>query len=492
MSNSGNYTERTNNTSNLSKYSFQKKNNINNIRKIIIHRNNLNKSLLSTLYNLNKNSNIKYIVPQENKKIILNSLTIKTLSNDFFPNIKEDEKNIKMNDIDLKIKELLERKKTNNLQLKEEEEKKRKINVQELANFYDSIPSLIIKANIEKNKGDKKISIENFYNNYSNIMNHKININKFVNYPIIKYLFLHKILNTITHKVSFVNSSYKYNNIVLNNCNNEEFEKQFKDFITYGYEFIPENLFFKTNNNNDKDFINVITKENGILEKMINNLYFNGKLSTENQNQIAIKYILDESNSNFLNIRNNLLKKMKKKTENKGTMIDKSFKIYNKENYNDDILNIFRKILFIDVNKINKKFQKNEKDINSDVCNDTDIQNENEINIKSFHCRNLKSDFTFFVNKKSRKIKTPNNKIKNKKYLFAIIKTNKRIKSCNFEFEVKNRETQKEEQKLNKKNIIKKEKKNNNLSNLKTIKENRNRYYNLKYHKNKEKQNNIT
>ena len=186
-----------------------------------------------------------------------------------------------MHDIDLKIKELLERKKANNIKLKEEEEKKRKKYLQELANFYDSIPSLIMKANINKKNSDKKICFENIFNNYQNIMNKNMDMNKFVNSPIIKYLFLQKVLNTLTHKVNFVNSSYEFNNEVLNNFHNEEYKKQIKDFITYGYEFIPENLFFKTNNNNyDKEFINIISKENSILEKMKNNLYFNGKLST--------------------------------------------------------------------------------------------------------------------------------------------------------------------------------------------------------------------
>ena len=244
---------------------------------------------------------------------------------------------------------------------------------------------------------------------------------------------------------------------------------------------------------------------------MINNLYFNGKLSTETKNEITPKYLLEgEINSNAPNNYKSL-KKQKQKTANKGTMIDKSITRNYKENINDTILNVFHKILYVDVNKINKRNKLNEKNIGDEVDNDYDMdkQNEKVINRNAYLWHRLinrnynkltKSDSIFILKKTTRKVKTPKNIMKSKKFnYFSIKKKKKRINSSKFYFELETleennkeyRETENKEPKLKKVKVVKKEKTYKNLANVKNIKKNRTKYYNIIQHKSKEKRKNI-
>ena len=209
-SNNGSLTERTNNTSNIIKFTSRKRNNINFLRKIILHKSSIKNNLNRSQQNKRNKSNLKYIVPQENNKIYLNSLAVKTLSNDFFPNNKQNKNDniIIMHDIDLKLKELLEKKKLNNsIKNEEEEENQKKEYFKKLANFFDSIPSIIIRKNYNK----KKINLEFLYDNYLESINkkdYKIDAKKKIQLPIIRYLFLRKILNTLTHKIDYTYSNF--------------------------------------------------------------------------------------------------------------------------------------------------------------------------------------------------------------------------------------------------------------------------------------------
>ena len=217
----GSVSERTNNTSN---FTFHNNYNLYYLRKYVQDKNNnksnLNKSSYNALNNIN-NKNVKYEVPQESKNIVLNSLAVKTLSSKFPLNKTTNNNIIKV--CDLKTKELLERKKFINTFIKEEEKKRKQI---EIANFFDSIPNLIIKKNIEQNKN---IFFEKLVHKYLNFLNIKIEnkndkLNSLFNMPIIKYVFLQNILNSLTHKIDLKDTSFdKYNEIILNNFNIEEF-----------------------------------------------------------------------------------------------------------------------------------------------------------------------------------------------------------------------------------------------------------------------------
>ena len=249
--------------------------------------------------------NKKYVVPQEKKNILLNSLAVQSLSGDFNSNVVETENNIiKIHDIDLKIEELLHRKKTkkNNSKKEKEEREKKEINDKELAYLYDSLPSLIAKNNYEKH--DKKACLDNLhkYNdkNESNINTKinkdKINNKQLYNGPIIKYHFLHKILNSLTHKIDLVSHDFnKLVEIILN----EKINK--KDFITHGYEFIPENFLRKKN---DKDLNAILSKKH--VESENNLTYTKKRLKTGSnkilniQKDITPKDLFNKTSSNLM------------------------------------------------------------------------------------------------------------------------------------------------------------------------------------------------
>ena len=215
------------------------------------------------------------------------------------------------------------------------------------------------------------------YNNYLNHINKKEeneNIKKSIQNPIIKYLFLQKILNELTHQVDYT----YYNNIkksgfVLNNLDNEQLNKKIKDFITHGYEFMPENLLYSNKftsleeNKRNKEFIKVISNANINLENLMNDIYgksnHNKKDNTsETLNEISSKYLFDNTNSDlFFKFLNSHYNKTKPKKNPK--MVDKStnisvINIKKKENETSDILSELKTLLYKNVNKINKRNKK--------------------------------------------------------------------------------------------------------------------------------------
>ena len=475
--------ERTNNTSYVT---FHKKNNnLYYLRKYIINKNNrkniLNKSSNNIFNNIN-NKNVNCIVSQENKNILFNDLTVKTLPNNFFQNKITNENNNTVRNIDLKIKELLERKKSKNLILKKEEEKKQKqIYSSKIANYFDSIPNLIIKANIEKNEQNKNLFFHNLINKYFKSLNIKLeNINdkgdKLFNHPIIKYIFLQKILKNLTHKIDFKDSSFdKYNDIILNNFNIEEFNSDIKDFITYGYEFMPENLLKMKNyeeNKDNKEIIKKIKKVNNLIEKKIKNLYNNPiKIKDEDFKDIrkkAIpKYLYDESNSNLMIkfLEQNHYKKNNlhyKKTQNRSTMVDIQSKYSNKDQANNSIHSELKNILYRKINKINEKY-KNEIEKEKIIQKKENFWNKIMKNNNKRKRQNSESDRIYIIKEIRSKNITPKNTLnKSHNSILKIIRKDKRVKSTKLYIELLN---EKEKQNYDK---IKKLSKNNNISQRKS------------------------
>ena len=516
FTNNGSLSERTNNTSNISKCTSQKKNNINFLRKIILHKNSIKNNLNKSQQNMRNKSYIKYIVPQENNKIYLGSLAVKTLSNDFFPNNEQDEKNniIKMHDIDLRLKELLKRKKLNNsINNEEEKENQKKEYFKEMANFFDSIPSILIRKNIEKNECNKKINLEFLFDNYLESINkkgknYKIDGKKIIQIPIIRYLFLQKILNALTHKIDYTYSNFiKKSEVVLNNLDNEELNKKIKDFITYGYEYMPENLIhskkIKSNEESlkDKEFIKIISYTNINLENIINNLYINLNTNnkkdgiTDSPNEITSSYLFDDKNTNlyFKFLKNHF---NKTKTKNKFFMIDKStnVNINNKDYTNFDILSEFKKILYGKVNKINENHKLDYIKTETEANDNIKKENEKRIERKELLWHNLinssnmkinkkfkRNDNIYHIKKTIRKMKTLKNKSrKNKKNIFSTNNKKKRIKSSKFYIELENDikengEIKEDSPKKTKINIIKNPQKNKNI-NVKTFPPHKNKF----------------
>ena len=499
--NNGSYSERTNNTSNITKFYVPKKSNNYTIRKSMYHKNDVSFQNVST--NCPNKSKIKYIVPQEKKNILLNSLSVKNLSFDFNfnsnVNINENDKNnniMKMLDIDLKIQELLQKKKINNIISKEEQKKKEQY-FKELANFYDSLPSLIIKNNYEKNN-NKKVNIEDLYNNYLNSKDNtklekerekeKEKIKLLFNEPIIKYLFFQKILNTLSHKVNFINLYYdKEKEIILNEDNNKE------DFTTHGFEYIPENLLknkkFEEKELN-KDYINIISKKNTNIENNLhkkNQSKYGGSKITDIQNEISPKNLVDESNTNLML---KFLEKHYKKTKVKDVinfpfnLTQDKYTYYNylNELNNKDLLLEFKNILYTNINKLNQK-EPEKNNVQSDnnkkdipwyklIYTPKNTNHKKKINIKDYINN-------FYVKKKTRKVRTPKINTKLKLYCssFSLKKRKKRINSTQLNnilnINVKEEKTKKEEKdKLPKISLNNKLKKINNISKIKTFREN--------------------
>ncbi len=102
-----------------------------------------------------------------------------------------------------------------------------------LIEYFDKLPELIL------NKVQNKIN--NYYKNYSENNNDIItnNITEIFNSPVIKYKFLEKVINSITHKVNFIdfNTYESYEREVVNTINNE-----FTKLISIGNQIVHLNL----------------------------------------------------------------------------------------------------------------------------------------------------------------------------------------------------------------------------------------------------------
>ena len=194
----------------------------------------------------------------------MSSIPIKELN----PNISDNKGNEimqlkRMHGIDLRINELLKKNNKEN-ELKEKDNKiKRQKYLQQLAQFYDNLPSLMMKKKLDKDliKQNKKIKYEDFGQNfYSPIKiikkeeNQKDEFDKLIqSNPIIKYIFLQKILNSLVHRVNLFGENN--DNLVINSNTITKLNEEIQDFITYGYEFIPEDFLKNKNIESPKDLI---------------------------------------------------------------------------------------------------------------------------------------------------------------------------------------------------------------------------------------------
>ena len=283
---------------------LQKISNINN-NKISLEK--IEKNLFINKINTQKNLNIRQkILFQKNnsQKNIFNPLNksflnfSKTAKNTFKKNMsynsislndipqKSKDEIIKVHEIDLKLDELLKKNKKRenekNQELKELNEKiKKQKFLQNLAKFYDNLPSLIIKRNIDKNdfKQNKPNKSRDFITNFSLIKKEKEEKNKIdiliKKNPIIKYLFLQKILNSLVRKIKILKE--KNDDIEINSKIVPIINEEIEDFITYGYEFLPENLLKnkKIISPNDllidQQFIKTLMKTKSNIDNAINN-----------------------------------------------------------------------------------------------------------------------------------------------------------------------------------------------------------------------------
>ena len=299
----------------------------------------------------------------------------------------------------------------------------------------------------------------------------KKNLINIHNSPIIKYIFLHKILNSLVHKVKLFDENN--NNLDTNYYyfSLKDLSEEITDFITYGYEFIPED-FFKNKNKDliqKNDFIQIILQTKSNLENTFNTNNINidiNKLNSETdiysetgikndsykllnkQNSSIVKKFYDmqfmknkQGKSRFLyqkiNINKNNIKsryllnksfnydnnKYNKNNENKKTDYNINKNIIN-NNYN--IKSQFFNILYDDINNLDEKIKK-------------DKINYNNIKIKEKLWKKLllkkdENDMIYYAPKKERKIKSGfrkdnrANKL-NKKFSFNLPKY-RRIKSA--------------------------------------------------------------
>ena len=186
---------------------FIKKNNLSikkyNIRqKLFLHLNNNQKSKfnksLQNFYQKNKKKNIT----TNNNIFSFSSIPIKNLT----PRIIEKDNNtsIRAHGIDLKIKEIINRNNKGDDFNEVEVNNKKNIKIkkqkylQKIAQFYDSIPSLTMKNNINKiQKQFKILKYKNFGQNYHSTIriskedDEKKEFDKLIhNSPIIKYKYI--------------------------------------------------------------------------------------------------------------------------------------------------------------------------------------------------------------------------------------------------------------------------------------------------------------
>ena len=324
---------------NLNKSNSQKDFNIR--QKFFFHRNNTQKMLFNKSFQsfskTSKNAN------SNNKNTLLNSLTIKELN----PKISEkdmylDSKLKRMHGIDIKIKELLEKndkgddEKVNDVG-KEKKEKKEKY-LQQLARYYDNLPSLIIKKNIEKEfaKPCKIVNSKDFSQNFHSKIgivkkeeNQKDEFDRLIqNNPTVKYIFLQNILNSLVHKVKLFGENKE--NLVINSNTSIKLNGQIQDFITYGYEFIPEDFLKNKNFESPKDllknqeFINIILKTKTSIDNTINR---NTKENYQNKEEFDI--IAD---SGIKIYSKNIMNRFNKFGFNKGRIFNKDRFIYKRIN----------------------------------------------------------------------------------------------------------------------------------------------------------------
>ena len=486
---------------NFNESNFNKKNeyfpNKSYIEKSQIKTDIKQKFFLNKSINMKLNRDNKNIIPN-NKIFSLNSIPIKKLS----PKIPKKEENFnrtlkKIHGIDLKIKELLERN-NNGEESKNDELIKKQQYLRKMALFYDSLPSLLM--NINKSHYIKKpckiLKTKDFGQNFYSTVDKKEKDEKekldksIKNNPIIKYLFLQQILNSLLHKVKTFKENKDNKDNSINNSDSDTLKnlnEEILDFITYGYEFIPEDFFKNKNLESPKDliindeFIQVILKTKTSIENTLNGNSNN--INPDNDIDIDInrikpdidifsdtgmkitsRYTSKENNSGLMN---KLILQSTKNKQKKGRFLYKKININNRNiisksirdkstNYednkkevypfdnknrfenkeknhnNEDILFQLFEVLYEDIDNIDEKIKKHK----IDMKNKNIIERKKNIWHKLLQ-KNDKNEIIYFIPKNKRrvnsgkKIKKRNKRNNNlyKKFDLSLSKNNKSIKS---------------------------------------------------------------
>ena len=448
-------------------------------QKFFYNRNNNQKIFFNKSFQ-NLNKNMKNSI-SNNKSTSMSSIPIKELN----PNISDSKGNEilqlkRMHGIDLRINELLKKNNKDN-ELKEKDNKiKRQKYLQQLAQFYDNLPSLMMKKKLDKDliKPNKKVKYEDFGQNfYSPIKiikkeeNQKDEFDKLIqSNPIIKYIFLQKILNSLVHRVNLFGKNN--DNLVINSNTITKLNEEIQDFITYGYEFIPEDFLKNKNIESPKDlikdeeFIKIILKTKSSIDNTINNNEKEKELSqmkaefdlyTDTGIKINSKHLDKGSNANLMNKFLEMQNK-KNKMPKKSRFLYKKININKIENNNKILLN---KSTNYDYNNksndysLEKSEEKNSK-TNNNINNDNDLLSQlfnilyEDINglddiIKKDKLDNEKRNIMKHKEKFWRRLlqKNDNNEIiyyikKKKRRIRSGEKSNKKIKvilNDNYEFE---------------------------------------------------------
>ena len=314
---------------------------------------------------------------------------------------------IKVREIDLKLEELLKKKKkgdeekNNELKEKNDKIKKQKF-LQNLAKFYDNLPSLILKKNVDKYyikpfKNKSQDFTQNFRTTIK-IVKKEDNIlnNLFRKNPIIKYLFLQKILNSLVRKVKILEN---HENIDINSNMFLNVNEEIEDFITYGYEFIPENLLINKYLESPKDlltnkeFINTLLKAQSNIDNIINKspkVFSNIELNMLLENKVKIKSI----NINENNTPQNLMKRFLEAHEDKDRLQKKSRFLYQKK---------------IDIDKKDIKQIESNKEINQKINEKDENINYNKKNKNKKNYSLDKNSFVVIKSKRNIENKKKNN-----------------------------------------------------------------------------------
>ena len=373
-------------------------------QKFFYNRNNSQKLFFNKSFQ-NLNKNMKNSI-SNNKSNSLSSIPIKELNSNISDKNNNEISQLKrMHGIDLRINELLKKNNKDN-ELKEKDKKlKRQKYLQQLAQFYDNLPSLIMKKNLDKNliKSNKKVKCEDFGQNfYSPIKiirkeeNQKDEFDKLIqNNPIIKYTFLQKILNSLVHKVNLFGDNNV--NLVINSNTITKLNEEIQDFITYGYEYIPENFLKNKNLESPKDlikdeeFIKIILKTKSSIDNTINNnqkelsqIKAEFDIYTDTGIKINSKYMKKGSNANIMN-------KFLELQNKKNKMPKKSRFLYKKININkiDNNKMILNKSTNYDHNNKSNDYslEKSEDNnyINSKTNNNNNINNDNDLLTQLFN-----------------------------------------------------------------------------------------------------------
>ena len=397
-----------------------------NIRqKFLFQRNNDQKNIFNNksfqnLCKTSKNVNIT------NKSNLINSISIKELS----PNISEkdklfDTKLIRMHGIDLKLKELLEKyhkgeNEKNNEKIEKDKKIKKLINI---AQFYDKLPSLIQRKKDKYwIKPCKKPQLNDFGQSYfstvKKMKNEEIRRKKFdkmiQKYPIIRYLFLQKILNSLVHKIKLFGK--KQDDLLISSNSLFQLSDEINDFITYGYEFIPENILIRKNIESPKDlllddeFIQVVLNTKSSIDNSLNNepkdfSFIKLELGLISNSAARLNSNNIQENSSYKNIWERFLEMQ----INKDSLAKKSRFLHKKININKinidkkDTINTFNSSMTKKLNKNTTSFDKTKIMSNKNINNNIEKKENVKVNTNTktkAHSNNNKKINTNSTNNK--------------------------------------------------------------------------------------------